>query len=265
MLVLELDGSQKGGDTTESLLVALMVTVFDVAPTVVSLFSCDQGESGHVVFLVAQTVLTAVEDEATYRTAHELAELVRDLAWEMCGMYYGPRIPSIAWPVVIRGLSGIQRESQEEVVQDVCAAVLGYIRRQQIRKSFCGCVRGTAWRRCATFLRRKKMGRNKATFLGDYDQLVVDCSDSVEDSVVRQEELCTVRRILESLSPAHKSLLLLPYEEGLSYSEIAKKMGLPAGVVHGRLFRIREKVRRLLAEWKQPTTGTAQKPSTEGR
>ena len=58
----------------------------------------------------------------------------------------------------------------------------------------------------------------------------------------------TVRRAIEQLPDDARQTLLLREVDGLSYSEIAKSLGVPKGTVMSRLHHARRRVRALLAE-----------------
>jgi RNA polymerase sigma-70 factor (ECF subfamily) len=55
-----------------------------------------------------------------------------------------------------------------------------------------------------------------------------------------------LRRALEELDEAHRSVLLLVGLEGLSYEEVADVLNLPMGTVRSRLSRARTRLRHLL-------------------
>ncbi|OWY72014.1 hypothetical protein B7486_10225 [cyanobacterium TDX16] len=55
-----------------------------------------------------------------------------------------------------------------------------------------------------------------------------------------------VAEALASLDPPDRAMLLLRYQEGLDYREIAGVMGCPAGTVASRLHRARQRARQFL-------------------
>ena len=58
----------------------------------------------------------------------------------------------------------------------------------------------------------------------------------------------TIRRAIEELPDDARQTLLLREVDGLSYSEIAKSLGVPKGTVMSRLHHARRRLRALLAE-----------------
>jgi RNA polymerase sigma-70 factor (ECF subfamily) len=68
------------------------------------------------------------------------------------------------------------------------------------------------------------------------------------DSADRIVETLMVRDAMESLSPAHRQVLMLVNEEGLTQMQIAERLNLPLGTVKTRLFHGLRALRSALAE-----------------
>jgi predicted DNA-binding protein (UPF0251 family) len=66
------------------------------------------------------------------------------------------------------------------------------------------------------------------------------------------EDIEEVRQALARLSADDRELLLLTNWEGLSPTEVAVAMGIPAGTVRSRLHRARQQLRRQLAADLEP-------------
>ncbi len=71
---------------------------------------------------------------------------------------------------------------------------------------------------------------------------------SPRDEAVHAEEMELVRQALSSLRPADFQILVLRELEGLSYDEIAERLGLPTGTIMSRLHRAREALGRRLRD-----------------
>ena len=67
-------------------------------------------------------------------------------------------------------------------------------------------------------------------------------TDTPEHELLRQEIERTVMRAVERLPEELKSAITLREVEGLSYDEIATRMGCPIGTVRSRIFRAREAI-----------------------
>jgi RNA polymerase sigma-70 factor, ECF subfamily len=68
------------------------------------------------------------------------------------------------------------------------------------------------------------------------------------DSADQIAETLMVRDALESLSPAHREVLMLVHAEGLTQSQIAERLGLPLGTVKTRMFHGLRALKAALAE-----------------
>ena len=69
---------------------------------------------------------------------------------------------------------------------------------------------------------------------------------SPEQIVLRDEQVATVDRALDELRPEYRAALVLRYQEGLEYQEIAEVMALPLGTVKTYLHRARRELARRL-------------------
>jgi RNA polymerase sigma-70 factor, ECF subfamily len=68
------------------------------------------------------------------------------------------------------------------------------------------------------------------------------------DAADRIVETLMVQDAMESLSPAHREVLMLVNKEGLTQTQIAKRLDLPVGTVKTRLFHGLRALRSALAE-----------------
>ena len=78
---------------------------------------------------------------------------------------------------------------------------------------------------------------------------------------VQKLEREEVRAAIESLPLLHREMIVLRDIEGFSYQQIAVIVGCPAGTVMSRLGRAREKLRRVLSEWKRAPSAKAVRAS----
>jgi len=76
-----------------------------------------------------------------------------------------------------------------------------------------------------------------------------------QETVLRRELAGRITEALAALPEAHRTILVLRELEGLSYEELAERLGIPRGTVMSRLFHARKKMQALLAEYAGRTPG----------
>lgn len=72
-----------------------------------------------------------------------------------------------------------------------------------------------------------------------YEQLIINNQDSIQDSIL-------IKKGMASLSPSQKTVLTLRFYKGLSYDEIAKKMGTTKRTVYNQVHDSIKKMRNSL-------------------
>ena len=88
---------------------------------------------------------------------------------------------------------------------------------------------------------RKRPSSRPLLPVEDVDAPMPDSVDQILDSLI-------VREAFEALGPAHASVIRLAYEEGLTQSQIAERLGLPLGTVKTRTFHGMRTLRNALIE-----------------
>ncbi len=81
------------------------------------------------------------------------------------------------------------------------------------------------------------------TSLEDVDELPIDGNDTVYESVVGAQESNDLRRMIFSLPPAYRSVIVLKYLEEMSYAEIAEALDESIQNIQVRLFRAKKMLR----------------------
>lgn len=104
---------------------------------------------------------------------------------------------------------------------------------------------------CIDFLRREKRRRAVAAVSLDGEEdappaQVPDHRFTPEGELERRELRAAVSRGLARLSDDHRQVLVLRELEGLSYTEIAGRLGLEEGTVKSRIARARMSLRNIL-------------------
>ena len=79
-------------------------------------------------------------------------------------------------------------------------------------------------------------------------------TDTPEHELLRQEIETTVMAAVNRLPPELREAITLREVEGLSYDEIAERMGCPIGTVRSRIFRARDAIDTQLKPLLEPTT-----------
>jgi RNA polymerase sigma-70 factor, ECF subfamily len=69
--------------------------------------------------------------------------------------------------------------------------------------------------------------------------------DDLEERITQR---LSIRAALASLSPAHREVIMLAHDDGLTQSEIADRLGIPLGTVKTRMFHGLRALRVALAE-----------------
>jgi len=97
---------------------------------------------------------------------------------------------------------------------------------------------------CAIDILRK----NKKIVFTDQEKEYLDSNpeNSPQESWEQQETYREVREALLLMEPEDREILVLKYFNELSIQEIAGLVSLPSGTIKSRLFRAREKFRKLL-------------------
>jgi len=138
-----------------------------------------------------------------------------------------------------------------------------FVRAHQGLASFKGESAFTTWLfRIASHLaidaiRKEKIGRRDdvddvdeaALAEGGEGILATALGSNPQETALRRELADHMTDALAQLPPAHRTILVLREVEGLSYEELAKRLGIPKGTVMSRLFHARKKMQALLARY----------------
>jgi RNA polymerase sigma factor (sigma-70 family) len=151
------------------------------------------------------------------------------------------------------------RDEVEEVMQEVAVAAANQSAKAERIERVGPWLYRVAMRQMLLF--RRKAGRQRK-LLGNVAQA---CQPTEEDKNTRspleflmsQERQREVRQAMVTLSERDRQLLLLKYVEGLSYGDIAKRIGVTPSAVQSRLHRARGMLRNRLTSM---TTGNDSRP-----
>lgn len=118
-------------------------------------------------------------------------------------------------------------------------------------------------------LRRERRGRRDALedvaeaalAEGGEGVLATALGANPQETALRRELADQMEKALATLPDAHRTILVLRELEGLSYEEIAGRLGVPKGTVMSRLFHARKKMQAALQEY----AGLVPRPGRGGR
>jgi RNA polymerase sigma-70 factor (ECF subfamily) len=158
-------------------------------------------------------------------------------------------------PAIVRycrariGRTGAAYSSADDVAQEVCLAVLGALPRYRDKpESFLPFVYGIAAHKVADHYRRA--GRDKSEPAAEVPE-GIDLEGTPEQQTVRADVRARLVRLLDTLAPRQREILVLRLVVGLSAQETATAIGLTATAVRVAQHRALAKLRNSLAasEW----------------
>ena len=130
----------------------------------------------------------------------------------------------------------------EEVLQDTLVAVWQNAARFEARSTPRTWVYGIARRQAHNRTRRKALPR------ADVSELDLTPADDTEpeEAVLASVEREELTRALDQLTAAHREILALIFDSGLSYAETAILLNVPEGTVKSRLNNAKRALRDIL-------------------
>jgi RNA polymerase sigma factor (sigma-70 family) len=185
----------------------------------------------------------------SWRTDHELVAAVRrgeDKAFEQLYARYRTRI----WSYV----GGILHDADraEDVSQEVFISVLRRLQDTERPIAFKPWIYQIARNACIDELRRARHGQEVPFDEEDESDGRFGTTPGPEAAVEGKQQLEDLRGAFRGVSEIHHRILVLRELEGLSYSEIGKRLGMSRPVVESTLFRAR---RRLADEYEELISG----------
>ena len=96
---------------------------------------------------------------------------------------------------------------------------------------------------------RRRQKARLAVSVGDESRELRSPSPDPEEILQRDQMQETVDAALAQLNPRERSILVLHYQEGRSYEEIAAILDTPIGTVKTHLYRARQRLKSMIKEW----------------
>ena len=140
-------------------------------------------------------------------------------------------------------LRGLVADDAEDVQQEVWLAVYTRIGALSNPRAFRTWLFQTTRHRAIDFLRSRKRER----------ELLEEAAREIEDAHTPDEGISDLNRssvaeALGELSPVHREVLLLRYQEDMSYAQIAVISGCSIGTVRSRLHHAKARLREVVNE-----------------
>ncbi len=169
-------------------------------------------------------------------------------AFEELFRRYQKRVYNMAYRLV-----GNESDASE-LTQEVFVKVFNSIGRLRAEEAFLTWLRTVTVNVCRDFGRRKKPNTESldATVKfedGEVSREIADPSIGPEKQLLLDDKQQAIRRAVSTLSPEHRTVIVLHHLEGMDVSEIAKMLDSPIGTVKSRLSRAREELKRKLSHY----------------
>lgn len=104
---------------------------------------------------------------------------------------------------------------------------------------------------CLDLLRRR--AKHSPDPIEDFKETLPSGEDTAEAQAIQQQERLTLEAAVATLPPDDREVLALYYVQKRTTKEIAQVMGVAPGTIMARLFRAREKLRKILPKEEVPS------------
>ena len=131
------------------------------------------------------------------------------------------------------------RQDAEDAVQDAFVDAYRALARFDEERRFYPWFYAILRNRCLKLMASRR--RHETDALDDVGMLTREGAASVEDVVALEEAL-------KKMPSESREVLMLRHLDGLSYKELAERLGIPIGTVMSRLFRARTDLRAVVAK-----------------
>ncbi len=149
----------------------------------------------------------------------------------------------------------------EELAQDAFVKAFSALRRYDPAYRFTSWILKIAQNTAIDYLRRQRPSTMSLDAAGDSPGIEALLSDDDAPSPLVQAERADLARALEEalgrLRPEYRRLVVLRYQEDVSYEEMAQLLDIPVGTVKSHLHRARRELAVLMraAGWGPPREG----------
>ena len=134
------------------------------------------------------------------------------------------------------------QDAAQDVSQEVFLRVLLKIPGFKGNASFATWLHTIIHNRCIDHIRKDK----KAMDLEISEHIAESLQEEWDTDAAEEPTVEILETLMEQISGAEKYLLLLKYKEGWSTRQIQQATGLPESIIKNRLYRTKQKLRKLL-------------------
>jgi RNA polymerase sigma-70 factor (ECF subfamily) len=145
-----------------------------------------------------------------------------------------------------------KKEDAEDVTQETYLRLWRTANDLKIENSLKSYILRTARNLALDLIRKNSKHANDDTVILNADgEFEIDIEDTSPDSrpdaaYLQKIEKEAIRASVSELPPSAKELIILRDIEGLPYSEIASMLGIAEGTLKSKLFRARERLRKII-------------------
>ena len=132
------------------------------------------------------------------------------------------------------------------MTQEVFIRVFQKINQFRHKSSFSTWLYRIVTNMCLNELRNRQKHDSSTAGIKDYYERIRPPTSNPEEELLKKERRDMVRRALDALKEAHRTILVLREIEGLSYEELADALQCSVGRVKSRLHEARMELRRKL-------------------
>jgi len=144
------------------------------------------------------------------------------------------------------------RKEAEDLVQEVFLRAWKNLKKFDLDKNFKIWIFSIARNACIDYLRRKKIPVFSALEKDDsqtsFEETIIDESESVAEKINQQELAGEMNKYLKQISEANRTVLVLHYNQQLTFQEIADLLGEPLDTVKSRHRRGLLYLKRLIVQ-----------------